>query len=57
MKKENKNKCEHCFYPIGYTSDTQVFGTSEDEEVFLNGKGFMLVECGDCGEEGYCILS
>ena len=56
MKKEKK--CEHIWCPTGYTKDTQVFGTNDDEdEVFLEGKGFIMVECDECGETGYCLIS
>jgi hypothetical protein len=55
--REIKEKCEHVWIPTGYTKDTQVFGTSDEEEVFLEGKGFIMVECDECGETGYCINS
>lgn len=55
--KEEKEKCEHFWIPTGYTKDTQVFGVDEDEEVFLEGKGFIMVQCEECGETGYCINS
>ena len=54
--KEKKEKCKHCFYPVSYTCDTQVFGLDEEEESFLENKGFAIVECSECGERGYCIL-
>jgi hypothetical protein len=61
IKKEIKTeegKCEHTFIPIAYTCDLQVFGLSDElKEVFLEGNGFLVVECSECGKTGYCILS
>ena len=54
--KTKEEKCSHCFFPVAYTCDLQVFGTDDDEEVFLENKGFVIVECSECGEIGYCIL-
>ena len=54
IKKEEKH--EHSFLPVAYTCDLQVFGTEDEEEIFLENKGFAVVECSECGETGYCIL-
>ena len=57
MNKEQKiEKCEHCFMPVSFTGDLQVYGAQSDEDIFLENKGFAFVECSECGENGYVLL-
>jgi len=49
-------KCDHSFVPVGYTADLQVFGLDENDDVFLDYKGFVIVQCVNCDKVGYCIL-
>jgi len=54
--KIKEESCEHLFGLIAYTKDLQVYGVDSNKAVFLQNKGFVLVECLHCGLEGWCNL-
>ena len=54
QQQNKEQKCEHAWLPELFNYDSQVFGTDDKDEVFLE-SDIIIVKCSECGKYGYVI--